>query len=598
MTEPTKTARPPKSRGEGQWALGYREPLNANEQSKKDDNPLNVRARIENIYAKNGFDSIDKSDLRGRFRWWGLYTQREQGYDGTWTGDENINTNGASLAKQAVSSKVFVWQGFLFDGNIIPTIGYRRDTAKAFSATGTATTFGNIDFSNPSFALPQGPFNTVKGTTKTYSVVGHLPQFIAKKLPWGLEFGAFINGSKDFQPSAGRVDILDEPLPAPSGRTKDYGFMVSALNGRLSLKVTKYQAVSSASDSSIANMWLAGSQVVRAWVAASRYAWGLVGNPHYDPNVTVGPGWQYGNYVGGVWTQTAADIALQKASSDAILTGAGATFFENPVFWKAWLMDPNGKSGMSDYRIQNNYNEPWTAGLGGYLPAGMTSLQDNKSAGYEYEIYARPVDNWDIALNVVKTKAGVTNIATGGANQAFLSTMNAILGGPGKDLRYSGNSPTNTIYNQWLQYIWNPLTISQTLNGTNTAELRPWRVNLVTNYRFTKGPIEGVNLGVGYQWQDKVAIGYPSVVKNVNGTNSETVDPSSPRWGPTDSTVNLWAGYMLKITGKVTWHIQANVINALGKNTLIPINMQPDGSIASYRIKFGPTWTVTNTLSF
>jgi sulfite reductase (ferredoxin) len=87
MTNP----RPATPRSEGQWALGNREPLNANEQSKKDDNPLNVRARIENIYAKNGFDSIDKGDLRGRFRWWGLYTQREQGYDGTWTGDDNTD---------------------------------------------------------------------------------------------------------------------------------------------------------------------------------------------------------------------------------------------------------------------------------------------------------------------------------------------------------------------------------------------------------------------------------------------------------------------------------------------------------------------------
>ncbi len=87
MTKP----RPPKRRGEGQWALGYREPLNANEQTKKDDLPLNVRERIENIYAKNGFDSIDKTDLRGRFRWWGLYTQRKQGYDGSWTGDEHID---------------------------------------------------------------------------------------------------------------------------------------------------------------------------------------------------------------------------------------------------------------------------------------------------------------------------------------------------------------------------------------------------------------------------------------------------------------------------------------------------------------------------
>lgn len=79
---PAAPARPRRRKGEGQWALGYREPLNANEQSKKDDNPLNVRARIENIYAHRGFESIDGGDLRGRFRWWGLYTQRKAGIDG------------------------------------------------------------------------------------------------------------------------------------------------------------------------------------------------------------------------------------------------------------------------------------------------------------------------------------------------------------------------------------------------------------------------------------------------------------------------------------------------------------------------------------
>ncbi len=83
------TARPAKARNEGQWALGNREPLNPNEEMKQAGAPLDVRERIETIYAKNGFDSIDKSDLRGRFRWWGLYTQREQGYDGTFTGDDN-----------------------------------------------------------------------------------------------------------------------------------------------------------------------------------------------------------------------------------------------------------------------------------------------------------------------------------------------------------------------------------------------------------------------------------------------------------------------------------------------------------------------------
>ncbi|MFD1052302.1 nitrite/sulfite reductase, partial [Kibdelosporangium lantanae] len=83
MAPPTTTPKRAKQRrGEGQWALGYREPLNPNERSKKDDNPLNVRERIENIYAHGGFGSIDPADLRGRFRWYGLYTQRKPGIDG------------------------------------------------------------------------------------------------------------------------------------------------------------------------------------------------------------------------------------------------------------------------------------------------------------------------------------------------------------------------------------------------------------------------------------------------------------------------------------------------------------------------------------
>lgn len=124
-----RAARPAKRRAEGQWALGYREPLNANEQAKKDDNPLNVRRRIEDIYAHQGFDSIDKSDLRGRFRWWGLYTQREQGYDGTYTGDENLDLLEAKYFMMRVRC-----DGGVLNAEQLRTIGtisteFGRDTA-------------------------------------------------------------------------------------------------------------------------------------------------------------------------------------------------------------------------------------------------------------------------------------------------------------------------------------------------------------------------------------------------------------------------------------------------------------------------------------
>jgi len=88
---PVTTAKPAKTRDEGQWALGNREPLNPNEVFKQEDDALNVRQRIIDVHSKQGFESISKDDLRGRYRWMGLYTQREQGYDGTFTGDDNAD---------------------------------------------------------------------------------------------------------------------------------------------------------------------------------------------------------------------------------------------------------------------------------------------------------------------------------------------------------------------------------------------------------------------------------------------------------------------------------------------------------------------------
>ena len=84
LAETAEAARPPRpaSRPNGQWKIDGTAPLNGNEECKQQDNGLNVRERIEQIYSKQGFDSIDGTDLHGRFRWWGLYTQRKPGIDG------------------------------------------------------------------------------------------------------------------------------------------------------------------------------------------------------------------------------------------------------------------------------------------------------------------------------------------------------------------------------------------------------------------------------------------------------------------------------------------------------------------------------------
>lgn len=77
---------PPPKRSEGQWARGETDPLNPNEAWKAEEGGLAVRDRILSTYAEQGFASISGDDLRGRMRWWGLYTQRRPGIHGGRTG--------------------------------------------------------------------------------------------------------------------------------------------------------------------------------------------------------------------------------------------------------------------------------------------------------------------------------------------------------------------------------------------------------------------------------------------------------------------------------------------------------------------------------
>ncbi len=95
----SRPVRPARTRSNGQWAVDGQDPLNPNEVFKQADHPLNVRARIEEVYAKEGFASIPSEDLRGRMRWWGLYTQRRPGIDGGKT---------ATLAPEELDDEYFM----------------------------------------------------------------------------------------------------------------------------------------------------------------------------------------------------------------------------------------------------------------------------------------------------------------------------------------------------------------------------------------------------------------------------------------------------------------------------------------------------------
>ena len=110
-------------RASGPWATAS---LNKNEENKKNDDGLNVRQRIIDIYSKAGFDSIDPADLRGRFRWYGLYTQRRPGIDGGKT---------ATLEPEELDDRYFMLRiridgGLLTSEQLRVIAGISRDYAR------------------------------------------------------------------------------------------------------------------------------------------------------------------------------------------------------------------------------------------------------------------------------------------------------------------------------------------------------------------------------------------------------------------------------------------------------------------------------------
>ena len=122
QSRPAPRARKP----QGQWKVDGREPLNHNEEFKAEDDALNVRERILDTYSKDGFASIPPDDLSGRFRWWGLYTQRMQGIDGAHTSKLEAD----ELQDEYFMMRVRLDGGAVTTGQLRVLAGVSRDFAR------------------------------------------------------------------------------------------------------------------------------------------------------------------------------------------------------------------------------------------------------------------------------------------------------------------------------------------------------------------------------------------------------------------------------------------------------------------------------------
>src|SRR5690606_23729233 len=168
------------------------------------------------------------------------------GLDGS---DRNSLYGNASKFRDDVESQAFVWQAYLFDGVLVPTFGRRKDVATSYNAGDEYTNPDDtVIIDDPRWTLPEGEedprvgtrnikYSEETGYSTSWSVVLHTPDKIRERMPLGAGLSLFYTESSNFGAAGGRTDVVGNIVPSPTGETTDYGFVVSVLDDRLSLKV-------------------------------------------------------------------------------------------------------------------------------------------------------------------------------------------------------------------------------------------------------------------------------------------------------------------------------------------------------------------------
>lgn len=485
--------------------------------------------------------------------------------------DAALLTTTANNSKRTTKSYAGSWQSYWWDGAFVGTLGWRYDIVN------TKEDQGKKNAANRSYIDSMVRMNRVpiKDHSLSWGGVFHLNKLLRRD-PLPINVSVSYNRSSNFEVTGARTGLYGSEIAAPTGKTKDIGLRLSTKDNKYSFRITKYEAEAKDVTSSSFNSAYLGGVLARGLAWTNVFQYNLGGYTIDTANTGASGRYTYSPASGE--TQAQAD-AREAAAISAWRELQGKV---DPRIFSTWGFDPS--------QIYN-YVTAVTQ------PASFSITEDTKSKGYEYELTANPLPNWRISANASQNEATRNNI--GGAEvKSYIALidyyMNSTAAG---DLRvFYGNAEATTMKIQWNANFSGQWALKKLQEGSAVPEIRKWRYNVTSNYDFTKGFLKGVGIGASYRWEDKVVIGYPVVAKN---STEYTFDLSRPYYGPSEDAVDCWINYQRKLTPKLGWKIQLNVRNALTKDGVIPISVQPDGQTwAAVRSKPDRELFVTNSLTF
>ena len=476
---------------------------------------------------------------------------------------------GGSAFREVVESKAFTLQSNWLDGMLITTLGWRQDE-DYYARTGLSFVANPADRNDPGrvhyglddFSYEYTPKPSVGEETKTFGVVVPWPQKLVR-LPKQIDdLRVFLNKSENFTPIGGRVNFFNEPWPTPTGNTKEWGFSAAFLDEKLSIRFSRFQT-------KLKNVTSTPSGEANAVLNAT---------------LQLATGWaKEANAAPAMAAKSNADIEL--------LFSALPSNFRQIYNFTVSGTAPN---------IASSSNTSAVPGV----DTSSVSAQ-----GFEADIVYNPSKNWRMTVNVAHQVTVQSDMAP--FMKAYVARMKSVwtqLSSRPAGVYQTGFQPGDTMpasqqtYGQYLDTnVYVPFATALAAEGTSVAELRKWRVNLITGYTFGRDSIFGDLLkgwGVGgtVRWQDKLGIGYPSS-RDPNGTAH--FDIANPYQAPTETNVGAWVSYSRTFAKKYRWTARLTAENLIGSMDLIPVTMQSwNGTVAAYRLAPGRRWYFENTLEF
>jgi hypothetical protein len=446
-------------------------------------------------------------------------------------------------------------QSSFFKDRLITTFGWRYDRRRERTSLGNAIdpTTGVASNANLStwnrWTEDQGEVIRASqrgGTTTKGAVV--------KPFRW---LNVHYNQSDSFAPQVVRQQLdLTGNLPNSRGEGIDYGVSFSLLQGKLHLRLNRFQVT------------------------------------EYDSR---------GSEVGTIGNRTFRLEGRAEANGvrDAESLYPWAEKLALTRFTAQNIASPSQQQLRSAIAKIMGQSEEW---LNIFLDSGAAQPQtvgttDVTSSGYEVEATYNPTRSWRIKFTGAQAVAYDQAVSPEVYNywQSRMPLWTTVRGdlvpgsGDGKGAlwwttNFAGNSPEA----QYNNALISPYLVGVSNVGKPRTQVRKYRWAAVTNYDFIAGRLKGLNVGSAVRWEDKASIGFGGKAPVTVGTFAGAVlelDKDKPYWSKARYYFDLSAGYRFRFLGdKVRTKAQLNIRNVFEDGRLQSVAVNPDGSTYAYRI--------------